>query len=61
MTLPAHEQGKFLSSNGNVAPEMFKCILPLRVGAKLAGMVGLGARLENSGTSDKPVCGYGPV
>ena len=58
--LPAHEQGKFLSSNGNVAPEMFKCILPLRAGAKLAGMVGLGARLENSGTSDKPVCGYGP-
>jgi len=62
LTLPAHEQGKFLSSNGNVAPEMFKCILPLRVGAKLAGMVGLGARLEDSRSdaADKPVCGYGP-
>lgn len=34
----------FLSSNGNVAPELFKCIAPLKVGGKLAGMVALGRR-----------------
>ena len=36
--------GVFLSSNGNVAPELFKCIAPLRVGGKLVGMVALGRR-----------------
>jgi len=45
-SLQGHE--KLLSCNGNVAPEMFKCILPLRVGAKLAGIVGLGARTEGA-------------
>ena len=34
----------YLSSNGNVAPELFKCIAPLRVGGKLVGMIGLGRR-----------------
>jgi putative nucleotidyltransferase with HDIG domain len=34
----------FLSANGNVAPELFKCIVPLRVGGKLVGMVALGRR-----------------
>jgi HD-GYP domain-containing protein (c-di-GMP phosphodiesterase class II) len=57
VALSAHEHGKFLSSNGNVAPEMFKCILPLRVGAKLAGIVGLGSRIEAAHTKDA-VC-YG--
>jgi putative nucleotidyltransferase with HDIG domain len=33
-----------LSSNGNVAPELFKCIAPLRVGGKLVGIVALGRR-----------------
>ena len=32
----------FLSSNGNVAPELFKCIAPLKVGGKLVGLVALG-------------------
>ncbi|MGI9104134.1 MAG: HD-GYP domain-containing protein [Terriglobales bacterium] len=35
---------QYLSSNGNVAPELFKCVAPLRVGGKLVGMVGLGRR-----------------
>lgn len=35
---------KYLSSNGNVAPELFKCLVPLRVAGKLAGAVALGAR-----------------
>lgn len=32
----------YLSSNGNVAPELFKCINPLKVGGKLVGAVTLG-------------------
>lgn len=34
----------YLSSNGNVAPELFKCIAPLKTGGKLVGMVALGRR-----------------
>ena len=34
----------YLSSNGNVAPELFKCIAPLRIAGKLVGMVALGRR-----------------
>ncbi len=32
------------SSNGNVAPELFRCIVPLRVGAKVVGVIALGRR-----------------
>jgi putative nucleotidyltransferase with HDIG domain len=38
----------YLTANGNVAPELFKCIVPLRVGNKLVGMTALGARGEDS-------------
>jgi len=34
----------FLSSNGNVAPELFKCVAALKVGGKLVGVVALGHR-----------------
>jgi putative nucleotidyltransferase with HDIG domain len=34
----------FLSSNGNVAPELFKCIAPLKSVGKLAGVIALGRR-----------------
>jgi len=34
----------FLSSNGNVAPDLFKCIAPLRVSGKLVGLIALGRR-----------------
>ena len=34
----------FLSSNGNIAPELFKCIVPLRVGSRLVGVIALGRR-----------------
>jgi len=34
----------FLSSNGNVAPELFKCICPLKVRGKLVGVIALGRR-----------------
>ena len=34
----------YLSSNGNVAPELFKCMAPLKIAGKLVGMVALGRR-----------------
>jgi putative nucleotidyltransferase with HDIG domain len=34
----------FLSSNGNVAPELFRCLAPLKATGKLAGVVVLGRR-----------------
>jgi putative nucleotidyltransferase with HDIG domain len=34
----------YLTSNGNVAPELFKCICPLKVRGKLAGVIALGRR-----------------
>jgi putative nucleotidyltransferase with HDIG domain len=34
----------FLSSNGNVAPELFKCLAPLKAAGQLAGVVALGRR-----------------
>ena len=33
-----------VSANGNVAPELFKCIIPLKVAGKLVGVVALGQR-----------------
>jgi len=37
----------YLSSNGNVAPELFKCLAPLKVGGKLVGLIALGRREGN--------------
>ena len=34
----------FLSSNGNVAPELFKVVCPLKVRGKLVGVIALGRR-----------------
>jgi len=45
-TTSGYEQ--FLSSNGNVAPELFRCIVPLKVSGKLVGMVALGRREGDS-------------
>jgi putative nucleotidyltransferase with HDIG domain len=42
--LEAGSYEAFLSSNGNVAPELFRCIAPLKVGGKLVGVVALGHR-----------------
>src|SRR6202166_4415274 len=38
----------FLSSNGNVAPELFRCICPLKVRGKLVGVIALGRRLGDA-------------
>lgn len=42
----------YLSSNGNVAPELFKCVAPLTVGGKLVGMVVLGRHEGESNYSE---------
>jgi putative nucleotidyltransferase with HDIG domain len=34
----------YLSSNGNVAPELFRCLNPLKVAGKLVGVAALGRR-----------------
>ena len=44
VVLEAGTSDTFLSSNGNVAPELFRCVAPLRVGGKLVGVVALGHR-----------------
>jgi putative nucleotidyltransferase with HDIG domain len=46
ITAKSYEQ--YLTPNGNVAPELFRCIVPLRVGNKLVGMTALGHRGEDS-------------
>jgi putative nucleotidyltransferase with HDIG domain len=38
----------FLSSNGNVAPELFKVVCPLKVRGKLVGVIALGRRLGDA-------------
>ena len=44
IVLNASTYSVFLSSNGNVAPELFKCVAPLKSVGKLAGVVALGRR-----------------
>jgi putative nucleotidyltransferase with HDIG domain len=44
IVLNASTYSVFLSSNGNVAPELFKCVAPLKSGGKLAGVIALGRR-----------------
>lgn len=38
----------YFTKNGNVAPELFRCLAPLRVGAKLVGAIALGRRDDDS-------------
>ena len=42
----------FLSSNGNVAPELFRCVAPLKVGGRLVGAAMLG-RPEGEGAYEE--------
>jgi putative nucleotidyltransferase with HDIG domain len=46
--LTSESTDQFLSSNGNVAPELFKCVAPLKAGGKLVGVVALGQRREEA-------------
>jgi putative nucleotidyltransferase with HDIG domain len=47
----------FFSANGNVAPELFKCIAPLRVQGKLAGLLALGRREDDALYEDEELDG----
>jgi putative nucleotidyltransferase with HDIG domain len=49
----------FLSSNGNVAPELFKCVAPLKIGGKLVGVVGLGRREGEALYDDEELAALG--
>ena len=49
----------FLSSNGNVAPELFKCIAPLKVGGKLVGIIALGRRHDDALYDDEELDALG--
>jgi putative nucleotidyltransferase with HDIG domain len=49
--LSAANTDEFLSANGNVAPELFKCVVPLKVAGKLVGVVALG-RHRDEGAYD---------
>jgi putative nucleotidyltransferase with HDIG domain len=51
--LLASNYDTFFSSNGNVAPELFKCIAPLTVGGKLVGMIALGRREGEAGYTEE--------
>jgi HD-GYP domain-containing protein (c-di-GMP phosphodiesterase class II) len=42
----------YLSANGNIAPELFKCVAPLRVQSRLVGVVALGR--QQDGTTYDP-------
>jgi putative nucleotidyltransferase with HDIG domain len=44
LVLQPESYDSFLSSNGNVAPELFRCVVPLKVGGRLVGVVALGRR-----------------
>jgi len=44
VVLNSSTYSNFLSSNGNVAPELFKCLAPLKAAGKLAGVIALGRR-----------------
>ncbi|HEY1263001.1 MAG TPA: HD domain-containing phosphohydrolase [Terriglobales bacterium] len=44
VVLSSQTYSTYLSSNGNVAPELFKCVAPLKVSGKLVGAVALGRR-----------------
>lgn len=44
VTLNPESYDSFLSSNGNVAPELFRSVAPLKVGSRLVGVIALGRR-----------------
>jgi putative nucleotidyltransferase with HDIG domain len=46
--LQAESTDIYLSANGNVAPQLFRCLTPLRIGMKLVGVVALGRRQDAS-------------
>src|SRR3954471_11354312 len=55
LPVTAKSYESYLTANGNIAPELFKCIVPLRVGNKLVGMTALGRRGEDTVYSSEDI------
>jgi putative nucleotidyltransferase with HDIG domain len=49
----------YLTANGNLSPELFKMIAPLRVAGRLVGMIGLGRREEDAAYSQDDIQAIG--
>ncbi len=50
---------RYFTANGNVAPDLFKCIASLRVGGRLVGTVALGRRTDDADYSTDEVVAVG--
>ena len=48
VVITAGNADSYLTANGNVAPELFRCIAPLRVAGKLVGLMALGSRADGA-------------
>jgi putative nucleotidyltransferase with HDIG domain len=48
---------EYLTSNGNIAPILMKCIMPLRVGARFVGMIGFGNRADGAAYNEEELAG----
>ena len=53
--LAAVAHDTYLSANGNVAPELFKCIAPLKVNGKLVGTIALGRHEEDAAYAEDEI------
>ncbi len=49
----------FLSANGNVAPELFRCVCPLKVRGKLVGLIALGRREGDAAYEEEALGAFG--
>ncbi len=43
-----HTHDRYFTANGNLAPELFKCVSSLRVGGRLVGAIALGRRHDDA-------------
>jgi putative nucleotidyltransferase with HDIG domain len=57
--LAAGDHQRYFSSDGNVAPELFHCVAPLRVHAKLVGALALGRRNAEGTYSEDELAALG--
>jgi putative nucleotidyltransferase with HDIG domain len=57
--LAARNCADYLTANGNLSPELFKLVAPLRVAGRLVGMIGLGRREDDAAYSQEDVQAIG--
>jgi HD domain/GAF domain len=51
----------YFTLNGNVSPELFKCVAPLRVGNRLVGMIVFGQREDSSNFTPEEIAALTPL